>query len=94
MKKKDHDIFIVRETNVLPSSIHDNAKLGTAGSHHIQNLETLLLVIGLCHPKAFRSTLHDLAQYSTTQEHHMTTSRRIFNADFEFLHARTHIIRG
>ena len=52
----------------------------------INNSQSLFIILFLGHPELL-SILHDICQHRSTQKHHMFTTRRIFNVDFEFLHS-------
>ena len=52
----------------------------------INNSQSLFIILFLGHPELL-SILHDISQHRSTQKHHMFTTRRIFNVDFEFLHS-------
>lgn len=50
----------------------------------LKDPQPLLLVLLTGHPERV-SVLHDISQDGPTQEHHVLTTGRIFNSDFEFL---------
>lgn len=49
-----------------------------------ENLETFFLVFLTWHPEIV-TVLHDICQNSSTKEHHVFTTGRIFNTNLEFL---------
>ena len=49
-----------------------------------KDLQTLLLVLLTRHPEVV-PILHDVGKNSSSKEHHVLTTRGIFNSNFEFL---------
>ncbi|KDR15590.1 hypothetical protein L798_10535 [Zootermopsis nevadensis] len=55
-----------------------------SGSQLLEHTNTLLLIFFVGHPKRV-PVLHHFSQNSATDEYHVLTPRRVFNANFKFL---------
>jgi hypothetical protein len=63
---------------------HRNPRLTNTDAEFLHNPDTLLFVFRPHHPE-FIAVFHDFGKYGTTKEHHVLSTWRILDADFEFL---------
>lgn len=88
-----HGRYIVR-TRECPkrcsTDLSRNRRLANTDAEFLHDPDALLLIFGPQHPE-FIAVFHDLGKHGTAKEHHVLSTWRILDADFEFLNSKRHI---